>query len=189
MHAPRQLTSRRFQVWQEWLLGHQVSSCLCMCQQPSIKARGMCDCTKWSFSPQSQDKELGQNSALFLCRTAFFLHSSESYLQTLVILKLMNKRVTLLLYRLELQMSSASVGLWGEIAFFRGGLELNESTERWRLLGTQWACSVTSHSLLLHSWVAVVLKCFRFVIIPLSLWNFFPLGFLTCHNGGTQWAL
>lgn len=50
---------------------------------------------------------------------------------------LMNKRVTLLLYRLELQMSSASVGLWGEIAFFRGGLELNESTERWRLLGTQ----------------------------------------------------
>lgn len=53
-----------------------------------------------------------------------------------VILKLMNKRVTLLLYRLELQMSSASVGLWGEIAFFRG-LELNESTERWRLLGTQ----------------------------------------------------
>lgn len=54
-----------------------------------------------------------------------------------VILKLMNKRVTLLLYRLELQMSSASVGLWGEIAFFRGGLELNESTERWRLLGAQ----------------------------------------------------
>lgn len=36
-----------------------------------------------------------------------------------VILKLMNKRVTPLLYRLELQMSSASVGLWGEIAFFQ----------------------------------------------------------------------
>lgn len=175
MHAPRQLTSRRFQVWQEWLLGHQVSSCLCMCQQPSIKARGMCDCTKWSFSPQSQDKELGQNSALFLCRTAFFLHSSERYLQTRD-------------FKINEQKSHTFIISFGVADVFCQCWSMGRNCFFQRRFGTQRG-SVTSHSLLLHSWVAVVLKCFRFVIIPLRNPSGKKFHKLTCHNGGTQWAL